>query len=160
MYAVIENHTNNCSTFLHFQQTKPREKIIHQDIPGKPLEVIGADIFTFNNKYYLCIVDYHSKFAIVKRVEDMSTESLILAHKAIFSKYGLPKRIMSDAGGNFISDKFRQFCKCMNIEQVTTLSCHHQSKGQAESCIKFMKHTMKKCIKTNDDIQWNLHLVT
>ena len=46
----------------------------------------------------------------------MSAESLILACKVILSEYGLPKQIVSYAGGNFISDKFRQFCKCMNIE--------------------------------------------
>ena len=37
MYADIENHTKNCSTFLHFQLTQPREKIIHHNIPGKVL---------------------------------------------------------------------------------------------------------------------------
>ena len=74
-----------CSTCLHLQQTKPRQKIIHHDIPGKPWEVIEADMLTLNNSYYLCIVDYHSKFPIVKRAEDMSAESLILACKAIFS---------------------------------------------------------------------------
>ena len=59
---------------------------------------------------------------------------------------------MSDAGGNFISDKFRQFCKYMNIEQVTSSSYQHQSNGQVEAHIKFVKCTMKKCIETNDDI--------
>ena len=58
---------------------------------------------------------------------------------------------MSDAGGNFISDKFRQFCKRMNIEQASSSSYHHQSNGQVEACIKFIKHTMKKCIETNED---------
>ena len=96
-----------------------------------------------NNKYYLCIVDYCSKFPIVRRVEDMSAESLILACKVIFSEYGLPKRKMCDAAGNFISDKFRQFCKCMSIEQVTSLSYHPYNNGQVEACIKFVKFTMK-----------------
>ena len=49
---------------------------------------------------------------------------------------------MSDVGGNFISDKFRQFCKCMNIEQVTSFY-HHQSNGLVGVCIKFVKHTKK-----------------
>ena len=53
---------------------------------------------------------------------------------------------MSDAGGNLISDKFRQFCKCMNIEQVTS-SYHYQSNSQVQVCIKFAKCTMKKYIK-------------
>ena len=109
MYADIENDIKSCSTCLHFQQTQPREKIIHDSIPGKPLEVIGVDMFTLNNKNYLSILDYHSKCPILKRSEDMSAESLIPACKNIFSEYGLLKKIMSDAVGNFISDTFRQF---------------------------------------------------
>ena len=59
---------------------------------------------------------------------------------------------MSDMGGNFICDKFRQFCKNMNKEQATSLSYHHQSNRQVEVCIKLIKCTMKKGIKTNEDI--------
>ena len=47
--------------------------------------------------------------------------------KAVFSEYGLPKKIMSDVGGNFISDKFKQFCKTMNIEQATSSSLMSQT---------------------------------
>ena len=57
---------------------------------------------------------------------------------------------MSDAGSHFISDMFRQLCKCTKIEQVRSLSHHHQSNGQVEVCIMFVKHTMKQYIKTND----------
>ena len=146
IYADIENHIKMFYK-PSFQQTQPREKIIHHNIPAKSWEVVGADTFTLNNKYYLFIVDYHSKFPNVKRAEDMSVESLILACKVIFSKYGLTKRIMSDAGGNFISDKFRQFCKCMNIEQVTSSSYHHQINSQVEVCIKLMKGTIKNALK-------------
>ena len=74
----------NCFTCLDFQQTQLKEKVIHHDIPGKPWEVMGADMFTLNNKNYLWIVDYHSKFPIVKKAEGMSTDSLILACKVIF----------------------------------------------------------------------------
>ena len=49
-YADIEKHLKSCSTCLHFQQTQSREKRIHHDIPGKPWEVIGADMFILNNK--------------------------------------------------------------------------------------------------------------
>ena len=111
---------------------------------GTPWEVIEADIFTLNNKNHLCIVDYHSKFPIVKKDRNMSAESLIIECKVLFSEYGLLKKIMYDSGGNFISDKFRQFCKCMHIEQVKSSSYHHQSNSQVEACIQFVKHTMKK----------------
>ena len=58
-------------------------------------------MFTLNNKNYLCIVDYQSKFPTVKKAKDMSADSLILPCKVIVSEFGLPKKIMSDVGGNF-----------------------------------------------------------
>ena len=35
------------------------------------------DIFIINNKYYLLIVDYHSKFLAVKQVEGFSADNLM-----------------------------------------------------------------------------------
>ena len=85
---------------------QPKEKIIHHDIPLRPWDVLGTDIFHFNNKNYLCIVDYHSKFSIVKRMERLSAESLVTTTKVIFAKYGIPQKLMSNAGTNFVSEKF------------------------------------------------------
>ena len=76
--------------------------MIHHDIPVRPWDVISVDMFTLNNEHYLCIVDYHSKFPIIKKAEDLSTESLILTCKVIFAEYGIPRQIMSDTCGNFI----------------------------------------------------------
>ena len=70
--------------------------MIHHDTLARPLEVIGAGMFTLNNKHYLCIVVYHSKFPVIKNTEDLSADSLVLTCKAIFAEHGLPKKIMSD----------------------------------------------------------------
>ena len=103
--------------------------MVHHDIPLRPWEVLGADVFHFNNKNYLCIVDYHSKFPVIKRMEGLSTESLIATTKVIFAEYGIPHKIMSDTGTNFVSDKFRRFCNRLNIEQTVSSVHHHQSNG-------------------------------
>ena len=60
----------------------------------------------------------------------MLADSLMLACKVIFSQHGLLMKIMSDVGGNFISDKFKQFCKNMNMEQAISSWYHHHSNGQ------------------------------
>ena len=125
-------------------------------IPRKPWEVVRAGLFTLHNKYYLCIVDYHSKFSVIKMVEDLLEDSLILACRIIFSEYGLPKKIMSDAGGNIISDKFKRFCQSMKIEQTVFLLYHHHSNGQVEACIKFIKCSIRKGIDTKSDIHISL----
>ena len=73
-------------------------------------------MFQFNNKNYICIVDYHSKFPVIKRIEGLSADNLIDALKIIFAEYSIPHKIMLDAGTNFISEKFQQFCKTVNVE--------------------------------------------
>ena len=125
--------------------------MIHHDIPIRLNNLIGADMFTLNNRQYLCIVDYHSKFMIVKKTKDLSAASLILTCYIIFAGYGIPKKIMSDSSSNFISDKFKTFCKSLNIEQAFSSSSYHQSSRQVEACIKFVMHTLRKCFVSRSD---------
>ena len=75
------------------------------------------------NRNYLYIVDYHSKFPIIKKTEDLAADSLILACKISFSDYGPPRKIISDAGSNFISEKFERFCQKLNIEYAVYHHC-------------------------------------
>ena len=141
--ADIENHIKNCATCLEFQQMQPKEKVMHHDISLRLWEVIGTDVFHFNNTNYLCIIDYNSKFPAIKRLEGLSAESLINRLKIIFAEYGIPQKIMSDAGTNFVSDRFQQFCKTINIEQTVAL---------VKACITFIKCTFKKCANLGRDI--------
>ena len=129
---------------------------MHHDIPLRPWEVIGADVFHFKNKYYLCIVDNNSKFPVIKRLEGLSADNLINVVKTMFTVYDIPHKLMSDVGTNFISDKFHQFCKSVNIEQATSSAYHHQTKGQVEACIKFIKCMFKICADSGSDINMAL----
>ena len=124
------------------QQMESKEKIIHHDISLRPWEVLGVDIFHLNNKYYLCIIDYHSKFLVIRRMEGLSTESLITAIKVIFAEYGISCRLMSDAGTNLVSEKFRSFCSRLNIEQAVS-SVYQLVCSFHNICIKFIKCTIK-----------------
>ena len=106
---------------------QPKEKIIHHGIPLRSWEVIGADIFHLNNINYLCIVDYNSKFPVIRKLQGLLAEHLINVVTAIFAKYGIPQKIMSDAGSNFVSEKVRWFCKSINVEPAVSSAYHHQS---------------------------------
>ena len=152
----IEGNIKHCATCLEFQQTQPKEKITHHDIPLRPWEVVGADVFHFKNEHYLCIVDYNSKFPVIKRLEGLSVDNLINTVKIIFTEYGIPPKIMSDAGTNFVADRFQQFCKSINIEQAISSAYHHQSNRQIEACIKFIKCMFKKCADSGRDMNMAL----
>ena len=100
--ADIEAYIKVCATCLEFQQTQPKEKIMHHNIPLRPWEVISADVFHFKNKHYLCIVDYNSKFPVVKRLDGLSADNLINMVKTIFAEYGIPCKLMLDVDTNFL----------------------------------------------------------
>ena len=63
---------------------------------------------------------------------------------------------MSDAGTNFVADRFWQFCKSITIEQVILSAYHHQSNRQVKACIKFIKCTFKKSTDLGRDINMAL----
>ena len=65
------------------------------------------------------------------------------------------KKLVSDAGTNFVSEQFKDH-RCLNIDQAVTSSYHHQSNGQVEACVKFMKCTIKKCRQNNNDANFAL----
>ena len=150
--ADVQKHIKSCNSYLAFQQTQHMEKIICHDIPLRPWEVLGVNIFHFNNKNYVCIIDYHSKLPIIKRMDELSTESLISTTKVIFAEYGILHRLMSDTGPNFIFEKFTRFCSRLNIKQAVSSAYHHQNNGQVKAYIKFIKHTLEKCMDSGGDI--------
>ena len=123
---------------------QPKEKLINHEVLLRPCQAVGADIFHFNNINYLCVVHYNSKFPIVRKLKRLLAEHLINAVSAIFTKYGIPQKLMSDTGTNFVSEKFKHFCKSINIEQVVSTAYHHQSNRQVQASIKFIKQTFKK----------------
>ena len=84
MNTDIENHFKMVQHSLLFSKHDWRKKIIHHEIPGMPWKVMGADMFYSEQKKFLCLVDYHSKFPVVKKRENLSADSLILTCKSAF----------------------------------------------------------------------------
>ena len=59
----------------------------------------------------LCFVGYYRKCPLIKKTDGLLVDSLIRAGKIVFAEFVLLRKILSDTDKNFISDKFRQFCK-------------------------------------------------
>ena len=71
--------------------------------------------FTINSKHYLCYVDNYSNFLVMKQVDGYSTHNLIKACKIMISEYGLPSKIVSDVGTNFISKIWEFLLKAWHL---------------------------------------------
>ena len=56
-------------------------------------------------------------------MDNISADSLISAFKVVIAEYGIPRRIMSDADSNFISEKFKNSVK----SSTSSKQCPHHT---------------------------------
>ena len=127
------------------------EPLIVGDFPNRPWEKIGVDLFFLNNKNYLIIVDYYSRWIETPLLTSTSSESVITQLKSIFSKYGIVDYLISDNGPQFSSYAFSEFAKNYGFTHVTSSPNYPQSNGEAERAVQLVKNMLKKCIESNGD---------
>ena len=64
--------------------------------------------------------------------------------KELFSHFGIPEKIVSDNGTQFMGSEFRNFCRSLSVEHVTTSPYHPRSNGQANRFVDTFKRALKK----------------
>ena len=156
IHTDIETMVKSCTTCQEMLPTKPANPLIPHPIPISTWYTLGAEDFYLDKKIYLCVVDYHSKFPLVKVLPDTSAHSLKEAFKDIISEHRFFWELVSDAGVNLTSDEFQKICTMLDIKCKITYSYHHSSNGWVENCIKLIIQTYKKCLQNNHDPRLSL----
>ena len=85
--ADIEELVSKCSHCQELRNDNPKEPLIPRAIPLYPWQVVGTDIFHRQNKDYLLVVDYYSRYWEVVRLGSMKAEYVITELKKIFSRH-------------------------------------------------------------------------
>ena len=73
------------------------------DLPTRPWEKLGSDIFEFNGSRYLMIVDYYSRFPVVRLLRDMTATTISNNFTSVFANNILPSIIFTDSGSQYFS---------------------------------------------------------
>lgn len=74
----------------------------------------------------------------------MKTSAIIASFRQTFKYTGLPKSLVTDNGGAFVSEDFVVFLKENFVRHVLTPPGHHQSNGQVERVIEELKFYLRK----------------
>jgi Integrase core domain. len=151
LWDDIKMTCQNCSTCLKYSKNNQKEPLIPHNLPSHPWEKVGVDLFHFNNKKYLLVVDYYSKFFEVCVLNSSQSKSIITQFKSIFSRQGVPVTLMSDRGPPFDSVELRKFYSEWNITHVQSSPYYPKSNGLVERTIGTVKKTLQKCLETNQD---------
>jgi transposase InsO family protein len=126
----------------------PRETLAPSSLPERPWEKLGMDFFELNNKWYLLIIDYYSRWIEVQ--ETTRTQSALQTVNIldkVFAAHGYPDYVVSDNGPQFASQIFRQYAEQNSFTHITSSPHYPRANGEAERAVGTVKRLL---IKTNN----------
>ena len=100
----VKKHIIECIQCKIYENQKV-ETLEMIPLPKGPLKMVGSDIFQLKGKKYILIVDYYSKYIEVSILDKGETSKTIIEKiKSIFSRHGIPDRLISDNGRQYVSE--------------------------------------------------------
>ena len=123
------------------------------EVPPHPWHTIGSDLFYFQRIDFLVVVDYFSKYLIIRKIPNSTSSAVIKELGMIFSEFGKPLVFRSDNGPCYSSQEFKFFMQNWLIEHRTSSPHYPQSNGLAESMVKVSKNLIEKAVR--QDLPWN-----
>ena len=144
MNGEITEFIQKCGTCMSFQSSQRKEPLICHEIPTRPWEKVATDIFTFDDKSYLCTVDYYSGYFEVDELHSKTGTVIIKKLKKHFATHGIPNDLISDNGPPFNSAEFENFLRSSGTEHITSSPGYPQSNGRVENAVKTAKNLIKK----------------
>ena len=114
------------------------------EIPSVPWSKVITDIFHFESKLYLLVVDYTSRFPIVREIKSMSAQHRAEHFRLIFSEYGWPDTLVSDNGPCYVAETFTSLIKECAVNHITSSPHYPQSNGLAEKFVQIVKNLFYK----------------
>ena len=152
MNAEIRDYISKCDICCKFRAEQQREPMQSYDVPERAWSTVSSDLFDFNGRTYIVLVDHYSSFFECESVQPTTT-SVVKFLKTQFARYGIPDKMISDNGPQFSSLEFKRFVETWQFEHVTSSPRYPQANGKAESAVKTCKNLMKKALDGKVDLQ-------
>lgn len=143
----LENFAKSCDVCNTLASNPKKAVLIKFDQTKEPLERIHGDFLgPVKGKYYLIFTDAYSKWPEVYPMNRIDSANTVNKLRDYCSRYGIPKKIISDNGRQLISDEFEYFCKTNGILHITSAAYYPASNGAAENAVKSFKSGLYKAL--------------
>ncbi|UYV84229.1 hypothetical protein LAZ67_X001595, partial [Cordylochernes scorpioides] len=140
----IAETVRKCSVCIHEAASK-HEPLIPTNFPTRPWQKIGMYLFKFENKWYLVVIDYFSRFPEMIQLNLLTANVVVRSCKSIFARHLIPETVVSDNGTQFgAAREFANFARQYGFTHVTSSPRFPQSNGMAEAGVKIAKLILKK----------------
>ena len=152
--SEIENVARTCET-CQMNSRLPAKSIPHPwRSAEEPWQRIHLDFAgPYKGSMWLIVVCSYSKWIeVVDMLNNTTSTKVIKELRKMFTRFGLPKILVSDNGPQLTSHEFQNFCAKNGIQHVTIPCYHPASNGMAESIVGKFKAAMNKMSESNKDM--------
>lgn len=158
MKNTVTNYINSCDTCQRAKYSRKENHIplMLTETPTKPFQILHIDLFIFNGKSYLTIIDSFTKLAQAFEILGKTAVHVSKALIKFFTSFGVPEKIVADSGKEFKNETVRDLLKVHKINVHFTTVAHHESNGMIErlhsTLIEHLRILQETCIDDQDNI--------
>ena len=146
----IRKICQECSICEKFRR-QPLRPIVGLPVGSKFNETVCMDLkeYVHNQSWILHLIDSATRYSTARIVTTKKQEVIIQAiYESWIVYFGPPVQFLSDNGGEFSNQGFRDMCEKMNIKTKTTAAESPFSNGMCERHNLVVFETMKKVLES------------
>ena len=155
MNEQLEQLILNCQLHIKYSRSKDKNTpytALGHEIPSVPWSKVATDIFHYKSRSYLLVVNYTSRFPIVREIKSMSVQHIADHFRLIFSEYHWTDTLVSDNGPCYVAKAFTTVMKEYAVNHITSSPHYPQSNGLAEKFVQIVKNLFYKAKDEGTDI--------
>ncbi|CAN6567517.1 unnamed protein product [Malus baccata var. baccata] len=157
--AIPPNPRPRTIPYLHLYYNCQKEGLICVSRNSHiSIDFMGPFPSSFGFTYILLVVDYVSKWVEAKATR--TNDSKVVADFVktnIFSRFGMPRVLISDGGSHFCNRSIEALLKKYHVTHKVSTPYHPQTNGQAEVSNREIKQILEKTVRPNRK-DWSLRL--
>ena len=151
MASQIAQYCKACPVCLKFNFKKTRKEPLHPlPVISQPWDRIAIDIVgklprtRRGNSYVLTIMDFATRYMEAVPLRKVDAQTTCNALMEVFARFGLPREILSDNGGNFTAGVTEKLMQMLGVKHIKCSPFHPESNGMLERSHQVLKKTLDK----------------
>ena len=153
MFRDVAKYSHRCPECQRTAKGSQRKvPLISLPVMEEPFERIAMDVVgplprsRRGHQYILVVCDYATRYPEAMALWKVDAGSVTDHLMQLFARVGIPKKILTDQGTNFISQLFRELYNLLNIRPVRTSPYHPRTDGLVEHFNKTLKSVLRKLV--------------
>nr|GEV81407.1 reverse transcriptase domain-containing protein [Tanacetum cinerariifolium] len=155
IYRDAHDMIKTCDTCQRQGKVSQRDEMPQNAIQACEIfDVWGIDFMgpfpsSKGNTYILVAVDYLSKWVKAKALPTNDARVVVKILKSLFSRFGIPRAIISDRETHFCNDQFTRVMIKYGVTHRLTTAYHPHTSGQVEVSNRGLKRILERTVGEN-----------